>query len=484
MQEKNFYSPIFKSTKIFGASHFVKIGTKIITNKIAAIYLGAVGIGIIGIVENLLSILFGIVNFGLTSSSVREIALLNKESEEVKNKEKRMISIIYYWSLFSGLLGAVFFGLISYSFFKNTYPSNSSYLWFVLVALYFVFFALFSARMSILQGRREIKKMVKIQVIISFIQMFLALGCYFFFKINGIAIAILISAIVSFLVVYFNTKNTIRFEKNNLTLKQVFFEGLPMVKLGIILSLGTLINQLAFYVIRLFLKDFLSIEALGVFQVSYTILIGYLGIIFIVMSNDFYPQLCNLESDTPIFEKYINDQTQFALFLVVPLVLLMYLLAPQLVVLLYSNSFLDVLLILKIALIGLIFKTIAWPIGFISLVKGNKKLFFKQNLLSDIVNVICSVVCTYYFGLKGLGFAFAIVFLVSLLYNFFTVTKNYSFSYSTETKRIIVLSMVIGAIALLSFNWFDFSYQNPIIWALFISSSVFAVLKLKNKIQS
>ncbi len=167
-----------------------------------------------------------------------------------------------------------------------------------------------------------------------------------------------------------------------------------------------------------------------------------------------------------------------------PLVLLMYLLAPQLVVFLYSNSFLDVLLILKIALIGLIFKTIAWPIGFISLVKGNKKLFFKQNLLSDIVNVICSVVCTYYFGLKGLGFAFAIVFLVSLLYNFFTVTKNYSFSYSTETKRIIVLSMVIGAIALLSFNWFDFSYQNPIIWALFISSSVYAVLKLKNKIQS
>lgn len=484
MQEKNFYSPIFKSTKIFGASHFVKIGTKIITNKIAAIYLGAIGIGIIGIVENLLSILFGIVNFGLTSSSVREIALLNKESEEVKNKEKRMISIIYYWSLFSGLLGAVFFGLISYSFFKNTYPSNSSYLWFVLVSFYFVFFALFSARMSILQGRREIKKMVKIQVIISFIQMLLAIGCYFFFKINGIAIAILIFAIVSFLVVYLNTKNTIRFEKNNLTLKQVFSEGLPMVKLGIILSVGTLINQLAFYVIRLFLKDFLSIEALGVFQVSYTILIGYLGIIFIVMSNDFYPQLCNLERDTPTFEKYINDQTQFALFLVVPLVLLMYLLAPQLVVLLYSNSFLDVLLILKIALIGLIFKTIAWPIGFISLVKGNKKLFFKQNLLSDIVNVICSVVCTYYFGLKGLGFAFAIVFLVSLLYNFFTVTKNYSFSYSTETKRIIVLSMVIGAIALLSFNWFDFSYQNPIIWALFISSFVYTLLKLKNKIQS
>ncbi|UGS24359.1 oligosaccharide flippase family protein [Flavobacterium channae] len=484
MQEKNFHNLIFKSTRIFGASHLVKVGTKVITNKIAAIYLGAVGIGIIGIVENLLSILFGLVNFGLTSSSVREIALLNYETEEAKAKESRMISIIYYWSLFSGFLGAVFFVLISYSFFKNTYPTDSSYLWFVSIALYFVFFALFSARMSILQGKREINKMVQIQVVISIIQMLLAIGCYYFFGLNGIAIAILFTAIVSFLVVYFSTKNTIRVEKNNLTLKQVFSEGLPMVKLGIILSLGTLINQLAFYVIRLFLKDFLSIEALGVFQVSYTVLVGYLGIIFVVMSNDFYPQLCNLESDKPTFEKYINDQTQFALYLVVPLVLLMYLIAPQLVVLLYSNSFLDVLLILKIALIGLIFKTIAWPIGFISLVKGNKKLFFKQNLLSDIINVVCSVVFTYYFGLKGLGMAFALMFLVSLFYNFFTVNKNYNFSYSTETKRIIVLSMVIGAIALLSFNWFDFSYMNPVIWGLFILTSIYAVVKLKNKIQS
>ena len=484
MQEKNFHNLIFKSTRIFGVSHLVKVGTKVITNKIAAIYLGAVGIGIIGIVENLLSVLFGLVNFGLSSSSVREIALLNYETEEAKAKESRMISIIYYWSLFSGFLGAVFFVLISYSFFKNTYPTDSSYLWFVSIALYFVFFALFSARMSILQGKREINKMVKIQVVISIIQMLLAIGCYYFFGLNGIAIAILFTAIVSFLVVYFSTKNAIRVEKNDLSLKQVFSEGLPMVKLGIILSLGTIINQLAFYVIRLFLKAFLSIEALGVFQVSYTVLVGYLGMIFVVMSNDFYPQLCNLESDKPTFEKYINDQTQFALYLVVPLVLLMYLIAPQLVVLLYSNSFLDVLLILKIALLGLIFKTIAWPIGFISLVKGNKKLFFKQNLLSDIINVVCSIVFTSYFGLKGLGLAFALMFLVSLFYNFFTVNKNYNFSYSAETKRMIVFSVLIGAIALLSFNWFDFSYKNPIIWGLFILTSVYGVVKLKSKIQS
>ena len=191
-----------------------------------------------------------------------------------------------------------------------------------------------------------------------------------------------------------------------ISLEQVFFEGLPMVKLGLILSIGALINQIAYYIIRVFLKDFMSLEALGIFQVSQTILIGYLSLIFVVMSNSFYPQLCNLESDKSTFEKYINQQTQLALFLVVPMVLGMYLFAPQIVAILYSMEFLDVLLVLKIALFGLILKTIAWPIGFISLVKGNRKLFFKQNLLSDFINVISSVLLTYYFGLIGLGTAF------------------------------------------------------------------------------
>ena len=220
--------------------------------------------------------------------------------------------------------------------------------------------------MAILQGKRELKKMVVIQVWSAIIQMVSGLFCYYFFGINGISLAILFSAIFSYVILHFYSRSN-NISPIKISLEQVFFEGLPMVKLGLILSIGALINQIAYYIIRVFLKDFMSLEALGIFQVSQTILIGYLSLIFVVMSNSFYPQLCNLESDKSTFEKYINQQTQFALFLVVPMVLGMYLFAPQIVAILYSSEFLDVLLVLKIALFGLILKTIAWPIGFISL---------------------------------------------------------------------------------------------------------------------
>ena len=482
MQEKTFHRVILKSTGIFGIAHLVKIVTKIVTNKIAAIYLGAIGIGIIGIVENLLSILFGLVNFGLSSSSVREIALLSNDDVTSKAKEARMIKVIYYWSLFSGVLGFLIFILTTYSFFQNTYPKDSSYFWFLTLGFYFVFFALFSTRMAVLQAKREIKKMVRIQIYSSISHMIIAVICYYFFGLNGIAMVILFATFFSFLFVYFGTKH-IKMATETISVKQAFSEGLPMVKIGLILSVGAIINQVAFYVIRLFLKDFMSLESLGIFQVSYTILIGYLGIIFIVMSNDFYPQLCNLEKDKMIFEKYINEQTQLALYLVVPLVMLMYVIAPQLITLLYANTFIDVLLILQVALSGLILKTLAWPIGFISLVKGNKKLFFKQNLLSDIMNVVFSIVLTKYFGLKGLGIAFSLMFLASFCYNYYTVSKNYQFTYSKETKSTILISISFGIIALSSFHWFDFSYKNLIILVLFFLSVLFSFFKLKKQIR-
>lgn len=483
MQDKNFHFSILKSTGIFGVSHLVKIIAKVIVNKVAALYLGTIGIGIIGLVENLLSVIYGFVNFGIPASSVREIALLTNESIANKEKENRKIKIIHYWSIFSGLLGGILFAVISYFFFINFYPEDASFIWFSLLGLYFLFFSVFSAKMAILQGKRELKKMVTIQVWSAIIQMVSALFCYYFFGIDGVAMAILFSALFSFILIQFY-KPIIEISSFSISIKEAFFEGLPMAKLGVVLSIGTLINQVAYYLIRLFLKDFLSFEALGIFQVSQTILIGYLSLIFVVMSNNFYPQLCNLENDKLQFEKYINQQTQFALLIVLPLVLGMYLFAPQIIVILYSTNFLDVLVVLKIALFGLILKTIAWPIGFISLVKGNKKLFFKQNLLSDFINVICSVVLTYYYGLIGLGIAFSLMFLVSFFYNLFTVSKNYQFYYSSETKQMIGISVLFGLSALISFTWFDFAYTNPIIIVLFCVSTMYSFVKLRKKINS
>ena len=61
-----------------------------------------------------------------------------------------------------------------------------------------------------------------------------------------------------------------------------------------------------------------------------------------------------------------------------------------------QKDFLDVLYVLKFGLFAIILKAIVWPLGFIPLIKGNKFLYFKQNVLGDGINVLASILLFYY----------------------------------------------------------------------------------------
>lgn len=93
MSQQSFHRIIFKSTGLFGVSQFIKIAVKLISNKVAAIFLGTAGIGMIGLLENILALIQGFTSLGIASSSVREVALLNDNPKKEKRLFKNNISL-------------------------------------------------------------------------------------------------------------------------------------------------------------------------------------------------------------------------------------------------------------------------------------------------------------------------------------------------------------------------------------------------------
>ena len=93
MNQKSFHKVIFKNTRLFGASQIVTMIARLFSNKIAAIFLGPTGIGIIGLLGNILGLIYSITNLGIASSSVREIALEDQESNKLKSG--RTLQIVY-----------------------------------------------------------------------------------------------------------------------------------------------------------------------------------------------------------------------------------------------------------------------------------------------------------------------------------------------------------------------------------------------------
>ena len=482
MQKESFHRIIFKNTGLFGFSQMVKILVRLVSNKFAAIFLGPLGIGIIGFLENILNLILGFTNMGIASSSVREIALITDKNVENNFKEQRLLKVIYSWAWFTGISGVLVCLLFSKHISNVVFDTDTYYKWIMGLSVYFFFTSISSIRLAVLQAKRKVITIVKFHVVNAIFSSLLAIFFYYFFGIEGIIPVFIFVALFSFVLSLYFTRN-IKILKDKLSLNEIFNEGLPMVKLGLLLSVSVVFGQICFYIIRWYLKENYSLEVLGIYQVSNTILVGYLGLVFSAMSNDFYPRLCNYDQDKNKFNELVNDQTELALFLVVPAVLFLYIIAPFLVELLYSKSFLDVLQILQIGLIAIVLKAISWPIGFIPLVKGNKMLYLKQNVFGESVNLIASIVLFKYLGLFGLGIAMVAMFITSGFYNYYIAVNKYSFSFRKDTLKVLFFSLMVSLVAVLSLLYYGFTLWNPILIVLFIVSSFYSLRHLKNKLK-
>lgn len=478
MSEKSFHRIIFKNTGLFGISQFVKIAVKLISNKVAAIFLGTVGIGMIGLLENILALIQGFTSLGIASSSVREVAILNDDSK----KEKRLLKVIYHWSIITGILG--FLVAITFSNYinKEVFENDNHLVWVLVLSIYFIFSAITSIRLSVLQAKKQVSRIVLFHIVSAVITAILAITLYYFFQKEGIIPVFIFSAFFQFIFSIYLTRD-INISTDKIKFKEVVNEGLPMIKLGVLLSLSAIFGQICFYIIRWFLKEKYSFDTLGIYQVSNTILVGYLGLVFSAMVNDYYPRLCNYENDSKRLNDLVNDQTEIALLIVVPAILMLYLIAPFLIELLYSKEFLDVLDVLKFGLFAIILKAIVWPVGFIPLIKGNKLLYLKQNLLGDGINVIASILLFYYFGLLGLGIAMVVMFFISGFYTFYTAKAEYKFEFRKNTIQVFLVSSLLGLFAVIAVLFTKFINFNFYIVLLSVISVVYSFITLKKKLK-
>ncbi|MEZ4853408.1 oligosaccharide flippase family protein [Flavobacterium sp.] len=475
MSQFSFHNILFKSTGLFGVSKLLTMAISVITNKVAAYFIGVEGIGKVGLLENTVNLIQSITTLGVTQSGVREIAVLNDAK-----KEQRLLQILYKWAWISGLAGVVICLLFANTMSQLVFKNENHKLVFLAFSVYFLFASVSSIRLAVLTGMRKVNSLVLYQLLFAIFSAISTIALYYFFKEQGIVPSFIITSFIGFLLSLYFTRN-ISITNTKLPNKEFVNALQPIIKLGLLLSVNAIFGQLCFYIIRWFLQNN-SEEALGFYQVSNTFLVSYLGVVFITMSKDFYPRLTNYEKNTKEFNNLVNDQTEIALFIIVPAILALYLVLPTLIPILYSNTFLPVLNILHIGLFSVILKGVAWSIGYIALAKGNKSLFFKQNIIGDALNIIFSIILYHYLNLQGLGIAIALMFLISCAYTYWTVARTYQFRFRTDTKKVIAISFLFGSVAIAAVFYTGFSISNPILIITFIVAVFYSVYQLKQKL--
>lgn len=442
MEEQHSHHSILKATGIFGFVQLLKMVVFAISSKLIALFLGPMGMGLVALLQNVLQIISALTAFEFLKTATREIAT------KKQTQFSQTINFLFQLAFLIGALGAIVAVLFGYCFSQFISNIQLPFSWYWLLMLYFVFTSISNVYVAILQGVNQIKILAKFNFSVSF---FTALGSvllYYWLRIDGIIWVVIYSALIQLILAYLFTRNY-TWQFTLISLKELKITASPLIQLGFYMSLNLIFGQFCFLVIKLFLTyTSRSAELVGFYEVGNIILVNYLGLVFQAMSYDFYPKLAMINQDNSAVKNLVNKQMEIALILITPAVLLLYLIGPLILELFYSKAFLPVFSILKFALLSVILKAITMPLGYIILAKGNKKQFFKQELLGDFLNVSLSILFYQYFGLIGLGLAYVINYFIYALYVYNVVHKNYEFTFNSELKKMLFvnINLALGAI--------------------------------------
>lgn len=313
---------------------------------------------------------------------------------------------------------------------------------------------------------------------------------YYWFGYDAIVPAMIVLSLVNFLFY--------RYTSYKLTIKSIIFkwkEHSPLIKkmllLGITLMIASLLGTLANYILNTYIGRYGSLNDVGMYQAANSITNQYIGIVFTAMGLDYFPRLAAISQDNVKVKEMVNQQIEVVLFLMAPLCCFLILLAPLVIEVLLTKEFMGIISLIRWMGIGLFFKAFAFPLGYISFAKGDRKTFFwLEGVMGNLMSLVLGMISYFIWGLMGMGISLCITYILwGGLYNIIT-KRLYEFELSTNTYKILaVLIIFISLTFLFSFlndTFFSYVFMGLStfmcsLFCLFHLNKRLKFIRLKNK---
>lgn len=480
IESKSSYKSIVKSTALFGGVKVVEVLITIIRTKIVAAILGPEGVGIQAIFNSTLASINQFSSLGIFQSSVREISQAHESGSETEIS--RIVQIVKRWIWLVGLIGALICGCCA-KWFSEFTLGNSDYTWqFVMLAFALLFWALSSGNITIMQGRRQLTYLARASLIGASLSLVVTIPLYYFFGVMGIAPALIVGYLSTFLVNSYYVNKIKLAPIDKLSLKDAFSGGMSIVKLGIILMFSNGLMTIFTFITNAFISNYGNISDVGLFQAAFVITYGNLIILVAIMTADYYPRLSAVCNDEERVRMIVNQQTELLVLIIAPVSILLIILAPIAVRFLYTKEFLEVVPMVRCMSIALIFRVVWHSLSYIVLAKGDKKVYFIYDaLIGNGINFILNIGCYYFFGLFGLGVSF-LIGAISMVVILYIVTKvKYNFKYMASVHKLFLVYILLSLASYLAIEYMEGYVKYIIASLLFLVSGTISLYVLNKK---
>jgi PST family polysaccharide transporter len=402
---------LIKTSFFTSISVFVRIIAAFVLNKVVAIYIGPIGVALVGQFNNFFGVINTISTAGINIGVVKYIAEARNDNNEIRKVITTSFFVVVACSL------AVAIALISFSgFFSNLIFKSQEYRYvLLLLAVSVLFSALNILLLAILNGYKEIAKYASSNIISSVFVLLLSTILGFTFKLKGVLIALIAGQSVVFFITLIFVIKSQWFRWSHFT--QYFDKKVlrSLSEYSLMTFASTLTLPLSLLIIRNYIGNNLSWEEAGYWQGVYTISEVYLMFITSSLSVYYLPRLAELSSATELKHEIIST-ARIVMPIVIVMAILIYMLREPLTLILFSGKFSAMLPLFKYQLIGDVIKIAGYLLAYQMVAKSMTKAFVIMEIISSLSFVVLVYVFVRLFGLQGTTMAFCANYVFYVLY--------------------------------------------------------------------
>ncbi len=429
------YATIFRSTVVIGGASVICMALGVVRNKAVSLVVGPSGIGLLGLLNTLMNAAVTISQMGLGTVGTRQIAEANSNGDSVRLANAT-------WALMIATAVLSLIGGVSIWMLRRPLAiyvlGNPDLAWAVGWSGLGVGLAVAALGQSaLINGLRRIKDLALLQIAGGVTMTLIGLPMVWWFGEVAIPYYVVVLPLSSFLIGHFVVSRIPKRSTTSLSIAEMWGQWRVFGSLGLPVTAAAILTTSATLWIQTDIRNQLGLEAIGFYTASSVIAVQYVGLVLGAIGADYYPRLTGVIQDQAAARQMVNQQTEVALVIAGPLIILMFVLAPWIITLLYSEAFTPATDVLRWQVVGTLLKVVSFPLAFVLRAEGSGGLYFVTEALTVATMVGATTVGLDYFGLIGAGIGFFIAYAVYVPVLLVTAGPRISFAWSKPVMQML-----------------------------------------------
>ncbi len=401
---------LVKTSILTAISTVIRVFTGFIINKLVSIYVGPSGLAIIGQFQN-----FVIISSTVGSGAISQgVVKYTSEYRDSYSKKRELLSTAVVLTLISSMLVGLFLNIfapyLSYLILKSDIYSHL----FNIFGFTIILFSLNTLLMSILNGQKEIKKYIIVNIISSLFSLLFTSFLIINFGLLGSLYAMVLNLSVIFFVTLFFVLKSSWFKIDYFTEGFSRESGIKLGKYALMAVVSAIVVPLSQMVVREYIGSNLGWSSAGYWQGIWYISSMYLMVVTTSLGVYYLPRLSEIEDKSELKEEMLYGY-RVILPIVIFLAFGIYIFREYIVYIAFTKSFMPMVELFKWQLIGDVVKISSWLLSYLMLAKAMTRLYIYTEIVFSLLFVVLSILFINEFGLIGVTYAFCLNYLIYLV---------------------------------------------------------------------